>query len=1081
MSRSFRLLFAPRALPLLILLLTAVVLVELTSAQSPAAKKPITHADYDGWNAVQQPVLSRDGRYFAYNLMPQDADGQFVVRNIATGGEHRVPRGKSGIGVAGAGAKKGPPATAPGESADDGWEKDQKKGFGKGGGAFGKGTGLPVQTQAPNPLASAAHQFTPDSKSIVFALIPTKTEVDKAKAEKKAPAEMPRPVVAVMDLSSGKVTTKIERVSSFTVAGNGAGQLVYRRQTKGTEKTEPKKEEKKEEPKTEKKDDKPAPKTPPRTFGSDLILRNLADGAERVLADVTDYSITRDGKLLVYIVSSKNEENNGVYALSPLPDGPASPLSNGKGKYSRLTWDDKQAQLVFFSEKDDAAAEKAKAKLYYWSRTAEPSGPLTPNPSPPQGRGGNGGKGPKEANIPVYAAATDLLSLKPDGIRPGWSISDRGAVSFSLDGSRLFLTTAEDKAEEKKEAKKETPVANTPGSPKEEKAVFELWHYKDELIQPMQKVRGLADGARAHRAVYFLKDKLFRHLTDKDSDVNVNPLAAGDWALTSNNKPYKKLTGYGPNLTDFGLVNIRTGEARSLVSAWQWQPVSSHDGKHLVYFDGKDWNAVAAATGKRINLTAKLPTKFVVETWDQPSEAPAYGFGGWTSDAKHVLLDDRYDIWKVAVDGSDAKMLTAGMGRKTRTQFRISRAGFGGLGGIAGLPATPAEDGQRGTNLSKPLLLKAVNEYTRDEGFYRLEPGAAEPKLLVMGARAYGTPIKAKDMDTYLLTISTCYDYPDYFVTGADFREFKRVTNANPKKDQFLWGKSELIRYKNTDGVELSGVLIKPENFDPHKKYPLMVYIYERLSQNLHKFTMPNAGTSINPTYYVSNGYLVLMPDIVYTVGSPGQSAMKCVLPAVQAVVDRGCVDENAIGIQGHSWGGYQIAYMVTQTSRFKAAAPGALVSNMVSAYDGIRWGTGLPRQFQYERTQSRIGATLWQAPQKFIENSPIFMADRVQTPLLMLHNDQDDAVPWYQGIEYYLALRRLGKECYMFNYNGEAHGLKKKVNQRDYTVRLQQFFDHHLKGAPKPDWMEKGIPARPREGAPTTPAPPPVISEREK
>jgi dipeptidyl aminopeptidase/acylaminoacyl peptidase len=240
---------------------------------------------------------------------------------------------------------------------------------------------------------------------------------------------------------------------------------------------------------------------------------------------------------------------------------------------------------------------------------------------------------------------------------------------------------------------------------------------------------------------------------------------------------------------------------------------------------------------------------------------------------------------------------------------------------------------------------------------------------------------------------------------------------------------------------------------------------------------VPSAGTSINPTYYASNGYLVFMPDIVYKVGAPGQSAVKCVLPGVQAVVDRGCVDENAIGIQGHSWGGYQIAYLVTQTTRFKAAAPGALVSNMVSAYDGIRWGTGLPRQFQYERTQSRIGATLWQAPQRFIENSPIFMADRVQTPLLMLHNDQDDAVPWYQGIEFYLALRRLGKECYLFNYNGEFHGLRKKVNQKDYTMRLQQFFDHHLKGAPLPEWMEKGIPARPREGAPMTP--PPAITER--
>ena len=235
-------------------------------------------------------------------------------------------------------------------------------------------------------------------------------------------------------------------------------------------------------------------------------------------------------------------------------------------------------------------------------------------------------------------------------------------------------------------------------------------------------------------------------------------------------------------------------------------------------------------------------------------------------------------------------------------------------------------------------------------------------------------------------------------------------------------------------------------------------------SAALNRFVPPTVGTSINATFYASNGYLVFMPDIAYKVGSPGQSALKCVLPAISAVCEKGYVKEDAIGIQGHSWGGYQIAYMVTQTNRFKAAAAGAPVSDMVSAYGGIRWGSGLPRQFQYERTQSRIGGTLWEAPMKFIENSPIFMADRVQTPLLMLHNDQDDAVPWYQGIEYYLALRRLGKEFYLLNYNGELHGLRKRANQRDYTMRMFQFFEHHLNGKPAPEWMEKGVPFAERD-----------------
>src|SRR5216684_498917 len=221
----------------------------------------------------------------------------------------------------------------------------------------------------------------------------------------------------------------------------------------------------------------------------------------------------------------------------------------------------------------------------------------------------------------------------------------------------------------------------------------------------------------------------------------------------------------------------------------------------------------------------------------------------------------------------------------------------------------------------------------------------------------------------------------------------------------------------------------------------MIVYIYERLTQGLHAFRNPGPGTSINPTYYVSNGYLIFMPDIVYTVGYPGQSALKCVLPGIQAVVDRGCVDEQAIGIQGHSWGGYQIAYMITQTTRFRAVEAGAPVANMISAYDGIRWGTGVTRQFQYEHTQSRIGGTPWQYPERYIQNSPIFQADRVKTPLLMIHNDADTAVPWYQGIEYYLALRRLGKEVYLFVYNGEPHGLQRRVDQKDFTIRMQQYF----------------------------------------
>jgi dipeptidyl aminopeptidase/acylaminoacyl peptidase len=333
-----------------------------------------------------------------------------------------------------------------------------------------------------------------------------------------------------------------------------------------------------------------------------------------------------------------------------------------------------------------------------------------------------------------------------------------------------------------------------------------------------------------------------------------------------------------------------------------------------------------------------------------------------------------------------------------------------------------------------------------------------------MSAKDLSMPVKAKDTDEYLLTEQTFNEFPDLVTTDGTFKELRKVSNANPQKAQLLWGTSEVVHFRNADGVALSGALYKPENFDPKKKYPMMVYIYEKLTQNVNHFVNPAPGTSINVSYYVSNGYLVLEPDIVYTTGYPGQSALKCVLPAIQSVVDQGFVDEKAIGIQGHSWGGYQIAYMVTQTNRFRAVAAGAPVVDMISAYDGIRWGTGITRQFQYERTQSRIGGSIWQYPTRFIENSPIFWADRVQTPVMILQNDGDTAVPWYQGLEFFLALRRLGKEVYLFNYNGQPHGLSDRADQKDYTIRLQQYFDHYLKGAPAPDWMEKGVPFLDRE-----------------
>jgi dipeptidyl aminopeptidase/acylaminoacyl peptidase len=509
---------------------------------------------------------------------------------------------------------------------------------------------------------------------------------------------------------------------------------------------------------------------------------------------------------------------------------------------------------------------------------------------------------------------------------------------------------------------------------------------------------------------------------------------------------------------DVYIVNTTTG-ARSLAlkqfrgngggrggGGVQWSP----DGSHLLAFNAKQWWSIGT-DGAATNLTSKLGVAFYNEDHDTPDEPNSYGSAGWTKDGKWALVYDRYDVWAVSPDGAQSRKLTSG--RASQLQFRVSRLD------------PPDEEGDRGIDPSKPLYLRAENLETRDSGFYSLANlDRAQPVKLVMGPKNYRLLGKAKDADVVMLTATTFHDQPDIFITDASFHTMKKETDANPQQSKLLWGSSELIKYRNADGVELQAALYKPEDFDPSKKYPMMIYIYERLSENVHNFVRPAPGTSINISYYVSNGYLVLTPDIVYTTGHPGQSALKCVLPAIQAVVEKGYVNREAIGIQGHSWGGYQAAYLLTQTNVFRAAEAGAPVVNMLSAYDGIRWGTGLPRQFQYEKTQSRIGGSIWEAPLLFIENSPIFMVNRITTPVLILENDGDDAVPWYQGIEFFLSLRRLGKEAYMWNYNGEAHGLRKRPTQKDYAVRMQQYFDHFLKGAPAPEWMEKGIPYLDRE-----------------
>ena len=948
-------------------LLTLLVSTSVSFAQQTSAKRSLTHADYDNWRAIQGQTLSRDGKFVGYALVPQDGDGEIVVRNVATGKEWRAPRGAAPVN---------PPQRSP--------EAEPAPGPG---GGFGQG-----------PFAGRPF-FTADSRFAVFQILPSKTETEKAKKEKKRPDEMPKNAMGIMDLATGEVT-RIDRVKSFQVPEEGNGFLAYSLEAKPEERRP---EDRRPEasaaaPNRGRRDPRR------KEYGTDLVLRNLADKSERTFTEVLEYSISKDARNLVFAVSSKKEENNGAFAVATATaDAPAA-LLTGKGKYTKFSWDEKQTQLVLLSDRDDAGSPSPRHKLYRWDRKA--------------------------------ATATELVSTTTPNFRSGYVINDRGPITFSQDGGKVFFGVAPPSEPEKDEGED--------AATSDEKVSVDLWHWKDDYIQPMQKIRAEQDRNRSYRAVFHIAEKKYAQLGDETMQV-VNPSSDGRWALGLDDRAYRILVGYDDdaNSADVSLINTNDGSRKPVMKkharGFTWSP----GGRYALYYDGKDWNTLSIPDCKTVNLTRNLGVNFWREDHDSPSTPPPYGSAGWTSDDKYVLIYDKYDIWQITPDGASARNLTDGVGRKEKIEFRYVRL----------------DNQEKGIDSSKPLLLRAENEWTRDSGFYRDKVDGGAPEKLIMAAKNFNQPTKAKDADVYLLTASAFDEFPDLLVTSPTFKDLAKVSDANPQKAQLLWGTSELVRFKNTDGVPLSAMLIKPPNFDPGKKYPMIVYIYETLSENVHRFVDPRPGHSINPSFYASNGYLVLEPDIVYTIGHPGQSALKCVLPAIQSVVDKGFVDEKAIGIQGHSWGGYQIAYMITQTTRFKAASAGAPVANMTSAYSGIRWGSGLPRQFQYEHTQSRIGANLWEAPMLYLENSPVFRADQVQTPLMMIHNDADDAVPWYQGIEYYLALRRLGKEAYLFTYNGEPHGLRKRQNQKDYTMRLQQFFDHFLKGAPAPEWMVKGIP----------------------
>ncbi|MBR7156849.1 MAG: S9 family peptidase, partial [Bacteroidales bacterium] len=550
-------------------------------------------------------------------------------------------------------------------------------------------------------------------------------------------------------------------------------------------------------------------------------------------------------------------------------------------------------------------------------------------------------------------------------------------------------------------------------------------------------------------------------------NVVVSNKQMADLVLIGNDKQYRIESQWNANrLTDIYVVNVNDGSRKLVMEKVCFGATStSPDGQWVIMYDknSRHWFQYTIATGEFKNLTESLGVAFHDEEHDTPNLASPAGQAIWFEDNSAFVIGDKYDYWMFDPKGVESpKMFTDSYGRNNNVRLSM---------------VSLIEDPERPQAVGRPtaVIKKGEAQFFTTFNFKTKETGLAVKDLskkkavttkLVEGPYifsnfAYSKAGKGKK-DAFIYARGNYEEGNNAFVTYDNFKTQKQLSDINPQQKEYNWGTVELVNWQTADDIYCEGLLYKPENLDTSKKYPVLIYFYEKYSDKLFnpRFPAPSSST-INIPYFVSNGYVVFVPDIYFNEGHPGQSAMRSIMPGIEMLEKTyPWIDGENMAIQGQSWGGYQVAYMITQTDKFKAAGSGAPVANMTSAYGGIRWGSGITRQIQYEHGQSRIGKDLWSGYDLYIENSPIFFVPNVKTPVLIMHNDKDGAVPWYQGIEFFTALRRCGKTAWLLQYNDEEHNLEQRRNAKDLSIRLAQFFDHYLKGAPMPKWMKYGRPA---------------------
>ena len=946
--------------------------VQSTPAQAPApqtrvvsnsaatrdstARRSLEMDDLLNWKSIRGSTLTNDGKWFGYQLAPNEGESDVILRRTSDDKELRFSVGEN---------------------------------------------------------ANPALTFSENSQYALFTIAPTKREAERLRRER-------RPIqnqAALVNLATGEVK-KFEKVRRAAFSGERGAWVAlhtYAPEAAGGGGANA--------------------AAPPaggrgggggaaaRPQGADLLLHEIATGQLIPLGNVSEFGFDKSGEWLAWTVEARDGLGNGMQLLNTTTRSIRS-LDAAKATYSRLAWSEDGKALAVL--RGATVSRDTLYSLVMFADVAAPSPTKT-----------------------VFDPATQAgfpsgMKLSPNRA-PRWS-EDRTTVFFGIQDVKAKDSTSVRDSSQRSDSAPQRPGAadaRATDSPNDERPQLVIWHYLDSRLQRAQEVQEGADRSYSYLSLYRIADgKFMRLASDSMRTVMITP--KDRYAIGVDATAYELQTALdGRRLVDIYTIDLQTGARKKIQSKTGGTPYPSPDGTRLLYYDDGHYFTHDLATGASRNITQNVATSFIDTEDDHNVAKPAIPPMGWSKDGAAVLLFDNWDVWKVPATGGAAVNLTVN-GKKDGIRY-LRRYSF--------------DPEERGIDLTKPLYLAAYGEWTKKEGFARVEPGKPGVTMKLWGDAKIGV-VKARKADTFLYTRQTIADFPDYYVADASLTSGRKITDANPQQKSIAWSSgARLIDYTSAKGAKLQAAMYLPANYEPGKSYPTIVYIYEKRSQFLNQYSTPNATSAFNPAVYTSRGYVVLQPDIVYTLNDPGMSAVWCVVPAVEAAIATGIVDKDRIGLHGHSWGGYQTAFLITQTKMFKSAVAGAALTNMVSMYGSVYWNSGSSDGAIFESSQGRFLGGYWDHTDAYIRNSPVFHATKVETPLLLLHNDQDGAVDFNQGLEYYNVLRRMGKEVAMLQYVGENHGVARPANQKDYTIRMREFFDHHLKGAPKPDWLKEGVP----------------------